>query len=61
MAAWRILEISSRRYLSIRSERKSILPNLNSRSTGRESLESCHPVDEVREKKGGMKIDMHMS
>jgi len=61
MAAWRILEISSRRYLSIRSERTSMLPNLNRRSMGRESLGSCHPVGEVREQRGSMKIDTNKS
>jgi len=44
MAAWRILEISSRRYLSIRSERTSMLLDLNRSSMGRESLGSCHQV-----------------
>jgi len=51
-----MLEISSRRYLSIRSERTSVLPDLNRSSMGRQSLGSCHPVGGVREQQGGIVI-----
>jgi hypothetical protein len=61
MAAWRILEISSRRYLSIRSERTSMLPSLNSRSIGRESLGSCHPVGDVSEWQSGRETETRKS